>query len=189
MALSVGLIPILAFVITIGIPVSVALTAHQFHRNRDGSFILTLRAAILEASLLYIVSIFVIWSIAGGGSLWGTVAALFVIGLAALVVLMVVPLLVGQQIIQRLGDTDPETALSYATYGWQIALTIVFGIFIAPGGLTHGHLFHLNSETICLAGHCGIGIWLAMAVCLKLVVAVLGPGLLGYLFISTQETV
>lgn len=184
MALPVGLLPVFWFVLTVGLSVPIAVAAHQFRRAGTTSMSSALRIAFSEAGLLYLVGVGVIWTITGGGSLWATIATLVVPGIVAGIVLMVLPLLVGRAVIQRSTGIDSDRALQHATYGWPVAMVAVFGIFIAPGGLTAGHLFDLGGQPICLAGHCGIPTWLAVAALLELVVAVLGPGFVGLLIAS-----
>ncbi|WP_435174590.1 hypothetical protein [Halorussus sp. AFM4] len=179
MPFPVGLIPVFVFVITVGIAVPVTLGAHLFYRSRDGRFRSELRIALIEASGLYLVGILVVWAIAGGLELWEIAITLLVVGALALVVLTVFPLIVGQRVIQHFRAVDRETALRFATYGWPIAMLVVFGIFIAPGGLVRGDLLLLGGERICVAGFCGISVSFAMALILELVVAALGPGLVG----------
>lgn len=185
MALPTGLIPVLVFVLTVGIAVPVTLGSHLIYRNGNGAFGSALRIALLEASVLYLVGILVIWAIAGGLELWELTITLLVTGALALIVLMVFPLMAGQRIVQHFRAVDRETALRFATYGWPITMLVVFGIFIAPGGLVHGDLLSLGGERICLAGFCGISISLAMAVILEVVVAVLGPGIVGLVLYSS----
>lgn len=189
MALPTGLIPVLAFVLTLGISVPVTLSAHLFYSKGADSFGRALRVAVLEAVLLYLVGVIVVWSIAGGGldmELWRIPATLVVTGVAALLLLVALPLVVGQQLVRRLRDVDSETALRYTTYGWPITMLVVFGIFIAPGGPGNGHLFHLEGAQICLAGFCGILVPFAAAVLLELLVTIFGPGLFG-LLIATRR--
>ena len=188
MALPTGLVPVTAFVLTIGTAIPVTLGAHLFHRNGNGSFSAALRSAFAEASLLYLVGALVVWSIAGGLALWEVAATLLVTGFVALIVLAAIPLFVGRLLVRRVGGVDSGTALRYATYGWPAAMLAVFGIFIAPGGLATNVLFSLGGERICLAGHCGIALWFAVAVVLELLVAVLGPGLVGLAIASSSAT-
>ena len=185
MALPTGLIPVLVFVLTVGIAIPVTLGSHLIYRSGEGAFGSALRIALVEASVLYLVGILVIWAIAGGLELWEIPVTLLVSGILALMVLVVLPLLVGQRIVQRFRDVDRETALRFATYGWPITMLVVFGIFITPGGLVHGDLFSLGGERICLAEFCGISISFAMAVILEVVVAVLGPGIVGLVLYSS----
>ena len=188
MALPARIVAVFVFVLTVGIAVPVTLGAHLSHRNGNGSFGSALRAALFVASLLYLVGIVVVWSIAGGGSLWGVAATLLVAGFVALIVLMVVPLLVGQHVIRRARHVDSETALRFATYGWPIAMFAVFGIFVAYRGLTHDP-FHPGSAQICVINRCtGITVSLAATVLFELVVAVLGPAITGLALSSSSTT-
>lgn len=179
MALPTGLIPIFVFLLTVGISLPVALGANVFYRNGNGSFESALRAALLEAGGFYLIGVLVVWSIAGGIEVWEIAATLLVTGVGALLVLVALPLIVGQWLIQRVKGGDAETALRATTYGWPIGMLAVFGIFVAPGGLAHGHLLDLGGPQICLAGFCGISVSFAAGVLLEAVVAVLGPGIVG----------
>lgn len=186
MTLPTGLIPVLIFVVTVGISVPVTLTAHLMYRNEVRSFGSALRVALLEVGLLYLVGVGVIWSIAGSGPLWGVPAALIVVGVGTLLGLVMVPLIAGQNVIKHFGKVDSETALRYTTYGWPVAMLAVFGLFVAPGGLTQGHLFHLEGAQICVVGFCGIIVSFAAAVLLEAFIAVFGPGLIGILLVSQR---
>lgn len=189
MALQAGLIPVLVFVLTIGIAVPVTLGSHLIYRNGNGAFGSALRIALFEASVLYLVGILVIWAIAGGLELWEIPITLLVTGIFALIVLIAFPLIVGQRVIQHFRGVDRETALRFATYGWPIAMLVVFGLYIVPGGLVHGDLLSLGGNRICLAGFCGIGVQFALAVVLEVFVALLGPGIAGLvLYTSTERT-
>lgn len=186
MALPVGLISAFAFVVTVGIPISIAASALLYNHYREGSMRDGLCVAVVEAALLYTVGIYVIWTITGDGSLWGTATALAVVGALALVFLLVVPLLIGQRIVERVKNVDSDTALRAVVAGWPIAMIIVFGVFIAPGGLTTGHIFDIEGPRTCLAGHCGIAIGLIAVTLVEAVVAFLGPGVAGLLFTNIE---
>jgi len=102
---------------------------------------------------------------------------------------VVLPLIADQTVLKHIGKVDSETALRYTMYGWPVAMLAVFGIFISPGGLTRGHLFHLEGAEICLAGFCGISGFLAAAVFLEVLIAIFGPGILGLLLVSRRRDV
>jgi hypothetical protein len=183
-----GLLPVFGFVLTVGVSAPVTLGAHLFSRGSNGPFRAGLRAALAEACASYLVGTVALWAVVGGGSLWGVTTAVLVAGLFAVFALGVVPLAVGRRLVARTRDVDSETALRFATYGWPVAAFVVFGIFVAPGGVTHGTVFDLEGTRICLVGVCGIALPLAAAVLLGGVVAVLGPGLVGIvLHASTSE--
>lgn len=187
MALPTGLVPVLTFVLTVGIAVPVTLSAHLFHRTGTGSFDSALRVALFEAGLLYLVGVVVIWAIAGGISLWEVPATLLVTGFVALIVLVLLPLTVGRRVVRRARPVDPETALRFATYGWSLAMLTVFGIFVAYRVLTHDP-FHPGSEQLCLVGFCGIVVSFAAAVVVELLVAVFGPAVFGLILYSSSAT-
>lgn len=188
MALPTGLVPVTVFALTVGIAVPVTLGSHLFYRHGSSSFRAALRAALAEASLLYLVGVLVVWAIAGGLSLWEVAATLLVAGVVAFVVLTALPLVVGRLLVRRVAGVDSETALRYATYGWPVAMFAVFGMFAAPGGLATNAFFDLGGERVCLVGHCGIAVGFAVAVVLELLVAVLGPGLVGLAIASSSAT-
>lgn len=199
MALPEGLLPVFVFVLTLGISVPVTLGAHVFHRNTDSSFRAALRPALFVAAGTFVVGAIAVWTIAGGGgALWELPATLFASGFVAFLALAALPLLVGQRLIRRASGrrasgqpantVDADTALRFATYGWPIAMLAMFGIFVAPGGLSHGHLLTLGGEQTCLAGFCGIPVSLAGAVALELLVALLGPGVVGLCLQSSVRT-
>ncbi|WP_049934217.1 hypothetical protein [Haloplanus natans] len=182
MALPTGLLPVLAFVITIGVSVPVAVTTLLASRTGTQSIRRALRLALLEASLLYLVGVVVVWAIAGGGldtELWEIPATLVGTGIGTLLILTALPLVVGQKIIHHWRQIEPEAALRYTVAGWPTAMLITFGIFIAPGGLAQGTLFDIGGPTVCLVGFCGISLLLMGAFFLEALVVVVGPGLVG----------
>lgn len=182
MALPTGLLPVLAFVVTIGVSVPVAVTTLLSSRTGTQSIRRALRIALFEASLLYLVGVIVVWAIAGGGldtELWEIPATLVVTGVGTLLILTALPLVVGQKVIQHWRQVDPEGALQYTVAGWPIAMLVTFGIFVAPGGLVQGTLFDIGGPTICLVGFCGISLLLMGAFFLEALVVVVGPGLVG----------
>lgn len=178
MALPTGLVPVFVFALTVGVAGTAAVVAHLFYQTGNGTFASALRDALLVTGGVYLVGVGVVWAIAGG-PLWGVPAALVGAGLVALVVSVGLPLAVGQQVVQRTSDADPETALRCATYGWPVAMLVVFGVFVAPGGVVGGDLLDLDGARTCLLGFCGIAIPFAAAVVLELLLAVLGPGIVG----------
>jgi len=176
MALPTGLVPAFVFVLTVGIAVPVTVGSHLIYRNGNEAFSSTLRGAFLGAGVLYLVGSLVVWVVAGGIGLWEIPVTLLVVGVVALIVLMVLPLMVGQRVVQQFQGADRGTALRFATYGWAITMFVVFGIFLAPGGVVHGNILSLGGERVCLVGFCGISVSFAGAVILEAFVALLGPG-------------
>lgn len=175
MALPTGLLPTLAFVLTVGVSLPVALGARSFARA-DAPFSAALWSATLEAAALYLVGVLAAWAIAGA---WTVAATLAAVGLAAAVLLVALPILAGQRLLRRLTAADSETALRYATYGWPAAMAVAFGVFVAPGGFDGGHLLDLGGARTCLAGFCGISVPLLLTLCFEFLVVALGPGFLG----------
>jgi hypothetical protein len=190
MALPTGLLPVLAFVITVGVSGPVAVTTLLVSRTGTQPIRRVLRLAVLEASLLYLVGVIVVWAIAGGGldpELWEIPATLVVTGVGTLLILTALPIVVGQKIIHHWQQIEPESALQYTIAGWPIAMLITFGIFIAPSGSAQGTLFDIGGPTVCLVGFCGISLLLAGAVFVEALVAVFGPGLVGLVLSARRE--
>ncbi|WP_152039400.1 hypothetical protein [Salinigranum salinum] len=63
--------------------------------------------------------------------------------------------------------------------GWPVAILVVFGVFVAPGGVGGGTVLDLGGTQVCLVDFCGIPAPLAGSVALAAVVAVFGPGVVG----------
>lgn len=179
-----GLLPVLAFVMTVGISGPVTLTTYLFHASGTKSFSRVLRIALFEAGLFYVIGIYVLWSIGAGIS---RVITLLIIGMMSLIVLVAIPLMVGQQFVQYITETDSETALRYTTYSWPPAMLIVFGIFIIPGGVHRVTFFHIGNIEACLLGFCQISILSIGAVLLQALVVLFGPGVLSVLQHSWQQ--
>lgn len=191
MALPTGLISVLVFVLTVGWSVPVAIAAGLLHQHGVAPFGRIMRIVVLEAGLLYLVGVGVVWAIAGNGvdpRLWEIPATLIASGIGALLLLTALPLGLGSWIVTKVQNVDSETALRFTTYGWPVAMVIVFGLFIAPGGLSRGHLFELAGVQICVAGFCGISLTFAVALILEAIIAVLLPGLIGIVLISRRQT-
>lgn len=186
MALPTGLVPVLVFVVTVGLAGPVALAAHLLHRAGTRPFAAALRVAGIEAALLYLVGVAAVWVIAGGWPLWEVAAALVATGAAALLLLGALPLLVGRWLVRRSTGADPDLALRYATYGWPVAALLVFGGFVAPGGVAGGDLLDLGGPRGCVAGFCGIGVAFAAGVVLEALVATVGPGVVGSLLLARR---
>ncbi len=188
MALPVGLVPVFVFVLTVGIPVPVTLGAHLFSKTGDGGFGPARRAAFIEAIVLYLVGILVVWAIAGGLELWEIPVTLLAAGLLALILLWLIPLTLGRRLFQRVAPTDRETEVRFTTYGWPIAMLVVFGIFVAPGGPVHGDLLSLGGGRICLVGFCGVSTLFVIAMLLEGAVAMFGPGAIGLVLHAVTGT-
>lgn len=119
----------------------------------------------------------VVGTLAGLVTLGGTVVAAlvsplagvvtFASGLAALLGLVVVPLLVGRSILRRVTGLDRENALRYAVTGWPLALAASFGLYVAPGGVARYNITFLDGPLALLAW----AAWLA--------VVLFGPGVVG----------
>lgn len=179
MTLPTGLVPVTVFALTVGISTPVAVGAHLLARAGDETFRSDLRTAIAGTGLLYLVSVGVVWAVAGGLAVWEVAAMLVVAGAVAFALVIVLPLLVGRRLVERVAGADSERALRYATLGLPVAALAAFAIFAAPGGLATNAIFGLGEESVCLAGFCGIAWGFAVAVVLQFVVAIFGPGLVG----------
>jgi hypothetical protein len=183
------LLPVFVFVLTVGVSFLTTVGAHLRYAGGD-SFDATLRRAGLVVAGLYLVgvAVAVVWLLAGGGALWGVATALVATGLVALVALVALPLSVGRRLIQRVRDVDSETALRFTADGWPVATLVVFGIFVAPGGVGRGTVFDLGGAQVCLVGFCGISAPLAGSVTLAAGVAVFGPDVVGFAFHAATST-
>lgn len=171
-----GLLPMLAFVLTVGASGPVALAAHLLYRAGGRPFARVLRISLLEAGLFYLLGVSVLWSVGLGIS---RTVTLLVVGAVASVVLVILPLLVGRRVVRTVAGVDSETALRHATYGWPLAMLAVFGIFVLPGGIDRVTFFHVGGVETCLLGFCGLSAGSVALVLLQSFVAFLGPGLLG----------
>jgi hypothetical protein len=178
-ALRLGLLTVLAFSLTVGISVLTAVGAWVSHRLTAAPFTLSLTSAFSTVAGTYFVVVGLVWVGTGADALWGLPTALVAVGIAAFVLLGILPLLVGRRLIARLRDVDAETALRLVTVGWPVAMLVVFGIFIAPGGVREANLLDLGDPRACLVGFCGVSLPLVIAVSASVLVAVFGPTLVG----------
>lgn len=179
MALRIGLHTLLVFALTVGLSTLTALGAWLSNQVTPAPFALSLKSAFSTVGGLYLVGVGVVWLVTGAGALWGTATALVAVGLAAFVLLGILPLLVGQRLLARLSDLDSDIALRLVTTGWPVAMLVVFGLFIAPGGIHESHLLDLGRPRVCLVGVCGVSLPLVVAVCVSVFVAVFGPAAVG----------
>lgn len=180
----IGLLPVLAFVMTVGIPVPVTLTAYLFYRSGARPFTRTLQVAFLEAGLFYALGVYVLWSIGAGIS---RVVTLLIVGAMSLILLVAMPLIIGQQFAQYMTEVDSETALRYTTYSWPLAMFVVFGIFVIPGGIHRVTFFHIGGMDTCLLGFCQISVLSVGAVLLQVLVAFFGPGIISVIQHSRRQ--
>lgn len=180
----VGLLPVLAFVLTAGIPISVALAAHLFYHSGARPFSRALQVSLLEAGLFYVLGVSVLWSVGIGRS---RAVTLLVVGVLSAAVMVAVPLLVGRRIVAHATAADPGTALRYVTSGWPLALLVVFAIFVLPGGAHRITFFHMAGMETCLLGFCGVSVRSLATVLLATVVAFFGPGAFGLIYASSRR--
>lgn len=176
MALPTGLIPVYAFVLTIGVGFSVTFGAHLLARSRP--FEAALRQAIQLVAGLYLVGVAVVWAVAGT-AVWEVALLLVVSGGIALVGLVVIPLAVGRSVIRRSSGADSASSLRAATVGWLTTLIAVFGIYVGLGGLGGGAVVHLPGREVCVIGFCGVAVWTVGAAVVLAGIMLVGPGLFG----------
>ena len=186
MELPPGLLPALAFVLTVGIAGAVRVGAALLHRRGVEGSVRALAAATRAVAALYLGGVVALWGLTGFGALWGLPAALVAAGLGALALLVVVPLSVGEWLLRHGRGLRRDEAWGYATDGWVVAMALVFLVFVAPGGLAGGTLFDLGGPRVCLAGACGLSVPLLASVALQLGLALLGPGLFGLLLHASR---
>lgn len=178
MALPTGLLPLFVFLVTVGVS-SVATSVATLRARDDAkSFPTALREGIAAAAGTYLGGISVVWAVTGG-PLWGTPAALLAVGFVAAAVVVALPLSIGRRVVAAATDADPDRALRDATSGWPVAMVVVFGVFVAPGGVAGGHLFDLDGPHVCLVGFCGIDVFLLEGVVIAAVVGLVAPGAIG----------
>jgi hypothetical protein len=187
MPLPNGLLPAYVFVLTVGLAVIVTARAHHRTRTTNSTFTRALKDAFTEAAALYVVGAVAVWILSGTHSVLSLVVTMFVPAIVAFILLMGLPLLVGRWFVARYADLDGETALRLTTYGWLLTMALVFAVFMAPGGFTGGHIFAIEGQQTCLAGFCGIIIPFAVLVAIELVIALVGPGLVGVILYSTMS--
>lgn len=180
----VGLLPMLAFVMTVGISTPVALTTHLFYHSGARPYSRILQLALLEAGLFYILGISVLWSIGAGVS---RVVTLLIIGAMSLIVLVAIPLMIGQWLIQKMTGIDSETALRYTTSSWPFAMLVIFGIFVIPGGINRITFFHIEGIEVCLLGFCRISLLSIVAIFLQVLTTFFGPGVVGVIYHLRQQ--
>ena len=176
MAAWTGLLPALAFVLTVGFSASTTLAAQLLYRVGGRPFGSALRTALFGAGLFYLLGILVLRSIGVGDF---RAATPLVVGAVASVALGILPLLAGRRVVRTVTDVESETALRRAAYGWPLATLAVFGAFVSPGGIDRVTFFHLGGAETCLVGFCGISVGSVALVVVAALVAFLGPGLLG----------
>ncbi len=186
MALPTGLLPVLAFVLTVGVAGGVRLGAALLHRQGVEGSARALAGATRAVAALYLVGVVALWGLTGFGSLWGLPAALITAGLGALALLVVVPLSVGEWLLRHGRGLRRDAAWGYAADGWVVAMILVFLVFVAPGGLAGGTILDLGGPRICLLGACGLSVPLLAAAALQVVLAVFGPGLFGLLLHASR---
>lgn len=186
MALPTGLLPALAFALTAGVAVSVRLGAALIRRRGIDEDARALRSATKGVAVLYLAGVAGLWGLTGFGALWGLPAALVAAGLAALGLLVALPLSVGEWLLRHGRGLRRDEAWGYAADGWVVAMVLVFLVFVAPGGPAGGTLFDLGGPRICLAGVCGLSVPFLGAVVLEFLLAVLGPGVVGLLLHASR---
>lgn len=179
-----GLLSVLAFVLTVGIPIPVTLATSGSYRAGITTFTRALWINLLQAGVFYLLGVYVLWTIGAGVS---RVVTLLVVGAVASVTLVALPLVIGRRIVGYATDTNSETALRTATYCWPPAMICLFGLFVLPDGASRVTFFHLGGSESCLLGFCGVSVLSVAAVLLGGVVAFFGPGVLGVVYLLTRK--
>jgi len=175
-----GLLPAFVVAESLGLAAPVALSAWLRQRWGGDCFGRGVRRSLAGWLGLHSVGAAALWWLGAGAALAGTV---FVAGFLSALLLGVLPLAVGQRLLQRRGAPS-GTALRYTTYGWPVALGIACVAFFAPslflpGSLGQGHVLALGGPTVCLAGFCGVDVLSLVTVGLLAAVVVLCPGPFG----------
>jgi hypothetical protein len=183
-----GLLPAFAFAESVGLAVPVTLAAWLGQRWNGGCFGTLVRRSFAGWLGLHSLGAVALWWAGLSAPAAGT---LFVAGFLSALLLGVLPLAVGQRLLQRRGAPS-GTALRYATYGWPPALTIACAAFFAPslarpGALGQYHVLALGGPEFCLLGFCGIGVLSAVTVGLLAAVVVLCPGPFGLMVAERIE--
>lgn len=175
-----GLLPAFVAVESLGLAVPVALSAWLLQR-RTGDYVgRSVRRSLAGWLGLHSVGAAGLWWAGFGPALAG---AVFVAGFLSALTLGVLPLAVGQRLLQRRGAPS-GTALRYTTYGWPPAVAIACIAFFTPalfrpGSLGQGHVLAIGGPQICLLGFCGLDVLSLATVALLATVVVLCPGPFG----------
>jgi len=163
-----GLLPLLAYVVTVAVAVPVAAITLLLARRR-------LLEPVLTATLGS-VTLFVLLGVA-------TLAALISVdaGVAALrtalfagVALVIAPLALGTVLVRQLLGGDRDRALRVVITGWPAALVLSVVVFVAPGGLGGADVTTLEG----VVGRAAVALWVA--------VVLLGPAALGLLVTAVR---
>lgn len=158
-----GLLVVFVYVLTVALSTPLALAVVFLTRQRSVTAALGTIVGIL-AALVTLGSTVVAALVS---PLAGVVT--FASGVAALLGLVVLPLVIGRTVVRRTTGVDREVALRLAVTAWPVALAASFGLFVAPGGPTRYNLTFLT-------GPLAAGAWLAW-----LALVILGPGLFAVL--------
>lgn len=177
----IGLLPAFVFAETVGLALPVALCAWLWQSGRGGCFSRKMRRVLAGWVVLHSLAAASLWWVGTGTA---RAAAVLVAGPVAALLLGLLPLAVGQRLLQRRG-VPASTALQYASYGWPPVLVIAFGSVFLPGlvsnaSLGAGHLLSVGGPRFCLAGFCGLPLLGVATSALLAAVVVLCPGPLGF---------
>jgi len=163
-----GLLPLVAYVITVAVAVPVTLITLRLARRRLLEPVLT--ATLGSVTLLVLLGV-------------GTLAALLSVdaGLDALqtavftgVALVIAPLGLGTVLVRRATGGDRDRALRLVISGWPVALAVSLVVFVAPGGLDGTDVTELTG----VFGRVGVAVWVA--------VVLLGPAAVGLLVAAVR---
>ncbi len=175
-----GLLPAFTFAESVGLAVPVALSAWLLQRWTGGCFGQSVRRSFVGWLSVHSLGAAALWWAGLSAPAAGTV---FVAGFLSALLLGVLPLAVGQRLLQRRGAPS-GTGLRYTTHGWPLALAIAWATFFAPslfrpGTLGQTHVLALGGPQFCLLGFCGVDVLSAVTVALLAGVVVLCPGPFG----------
>lgn len=175
-----GLLPAFAFAESVGLAVPVTVSAWLLQRWTGGCFGQSVRRSFVGWLGVHSLGAAALWWVGLSAPAAGT---LFVAGFLSALLLGVLPLAVGQRLLERRG-APAGTALRYTTYGWPFALAIALAAFFTPslfrpGTLGQYHVLALGGPQFCLLGFCGIDVLSAVTIGLLAAVVVLCPGPFG----------
>lgn len=175
-----GLLPAFVFVESVGLAIPVALSAWLLHWRAGDCFGRGVRWSFAVWLGVHSLGATAVWWVGFSTAVAGTV---LLAGFLSALLLGVLPLAVGQRLLQRRGAPS-GTALRYTTYGWPPAVTIASLAFFTPslfraGTLGQNHVLSIGGPQVCLLGFCGIDVLSVVTVALLAAVVVLCPGPFG----------
>ncbi len=177
-----GLLPAFVFAETVGLALPVALCAWLWQFGRGGCFSRKMRRVLAGWVVLHSLGAAALWWIGAGTARAATV---LVAGPVAALLLGLLPLAIGQRLLQRRG-VPASRALQHTSLGWPPVLALAFGSVFLPAvvndtSLDAGHLLAVGGPRLCLAGFCGLPLLGVATSALLAAVVVLCPGPVGFL--------